>query len=102
MKWIEKLKTRWGLTTLWQVLIVLTVFACTGFTVVFIKAPLLDFIRGEAETQWWMTLLYYLAILPVYNLLLLAYGFLFGQFSFFWNYEKKAFKRMAKRFGRKG
>jgi hypothetical protein len=33
-------------------------------------------------------------ILPVYNLLLLMYGFLFGQFKYFWAFEQRLFKRM--------
>ena len=101
MSWIQKLKTRWGLDTFRQVILVLIVFACTGFTVLFIKTPLVDLIRGDAEKQWWMTVVYFLLILPVYNILLLAFGFVFGQFRFFWNYEKKALKRLGRMFGRK-
>lgn len=96
MGWVEKLKERWGLKTLKQVIIVLVVFACTGFTVLFIKTPIVDFIRGDQEKQWWMTVLYFLLILPIYNILLLGYGFVFGQFEFFWNYEKKTFQRMSR------
>ena len=95
MNWVEKLKERWGLKTLKQVIIVLVVFACTGFTVLFIKAPILDLIRGDAEKQWWMSVIYFILILPIYNILLLGYGFIFGQFDFFWNYEKKSFQRLA-------
>jgi hypothetical protein len=98
MDWIEKLKSRWGLTTLWQVTLVLIVFACTGFTVLFIKEPLIEWIRGDAEKQWWMTLLYFVLILPIYNILLLAFGFVFGQFKFFWSYEKKTLGRLIRLF----
>ena len=38
-------------------------------------------------------------ILPVYNILLLAFGFVFGQFGFFWKYEKKTLKRIGKWLG---
>lgn len=100
MSWITKLKTRWGLDSIWQVIIVLVVFACTGFTVLFIKEPLLDWIRGDAEQQWWMSVLYFVLILPVYNVLLLGFGFLFGQFNFFWKYEKKTLERLRKVFWR--
>lgn len=100
MSWITKLKTRWGLDSIWQVIIVLVVFACTGFTVLFIKEPLLDWIRGDAEQQWWMSVLYFVLILPVYNVLLLGFGFLFGQFNFFWKYEKKTLERLRKVFKR--
>ena len=98
MSWLERLKKRWGLDTLWQVVIVLLVFACTEFTVLYIKEPLVGWIRGDADNQWWMTALYFILILPIYNVLLLAFGFVFGQFSFFWKYEKKTLQRLAKWF----
>lgn len=102
MSWVNKLQTRWGLESVAQVILVLVVFACTGFTVLFIKEPLLDWIRGDAEAQWWMSVLYFILILPVYNVLLLAYGFLFGQFNFFWKYEKKTLMRIKKLFNQSG
>jgi hypothetical protein len=33
-------------------------------------------------------------ILPLYNVVLLIYGALFGQFSFFWAFEKRFFGRL--------
>jgi hypothetical protein len=33
-------------------------------------------------------------ILPVYNVLLLFYGAIFGQFRFFWDFEKRFFNRL--------
>ena len=36
-------------------------------------------------------------ILPVYNILLLFYGFVFGQFHFFWKFEKRMLSRMLNR-----
>ncbi len=95
MNWIKKLQEKWELKNLWQVVIVLIVFSCTGFTVLFIKGPILDLISGGAEKEWWMTVIYTLLILPIYNIVLLCYGFFFGQFAFFWKYEQK----MLQRFG---
>ncbi|MEM0940982.1 MAG: DUF6787 family protein [Bacteroidota bacterium] len=95
MNWIKKLKKKWELESLLQVIIVLIVFACTGCTVIFIKGPVIDFISGGYEREWWMTVIQIILILPIYNITLLCYGFLFGQFAFFWKYEKK----MLRRFG---
>ena len=40
-----------------------------------------------------------LIIFPVYQLLLIIFGWLFGQFHFFWAFEKKMLSRMGfKRF----
>jgi hypothetical protein len=36
-----------------------------------------------------------LVIFPLYQLLLLCFGWLLGQFSFFWAFEKKMFARMG-------
>ena len=93
MNWIEKLKTRWKLKSAGQVFIVLLVFACTGFTILFIKRPLLGWLAGEQGDSTLATVLYYIFILPLYNIVLLGYGFIFGQFRFFWEFEKRFMER---------
>ena len=92
-RWIERLKQRWRLESAYQVIIILIVFACTGFTIFFLKRPLLKWIGWEQENTIWASVLYYLFILPLYNILLLGYGFVFGQFSFFWGFEKRFVER---------
>lgn len=95
MSWIDKLQSRWKLKSAWQVVLVLLVFACTGITVMFLKDPVIDFFTG-GEKSVWFTVIYYLLILPIYNIILLIYGFIFGQFSFFWEFEKRMFKRFKR------
>jgi hypothetical protein len=99
-RWVDKLKDRWKLKNAWQVFIVLLAFACTGFTVLFIKKPLLTWLAGEDGNSTLATILYYIFILPLYNLLLLGYGFLLGQFEFFWNFEKRFMERFFSFFKR--
>ena len=94
MNWIKRLGKRWNASGT-QVIIILIVFACTGFTVMFLKEPVLSLIAGEAERSIWFSVAYYLLILPVYNIVLLLYGFLFGQFRFFWEFEKRMWRRMT-------
>jgi riboflavin transporter FmnP len=101
MSWIEKLKARWNLKNGWQVLLILIVFACTGFTVLFIKKPILNFLAGSSGDSATATILYYIFILPLYNVLLLFYGFVFGQFTFFWAFEKRMFGRIFSRSGKR-
>lgn len=88
---------RWKLESAFQVIVVLVVFACTGFTVLFIKKPILHFLAGEQGDTVTASVVYYLLILPLYNVILLAYGFLFGQFNFFWEFEKRFFNRIFRR-----
>ena len=92
MKWFNRLQEKWQISGP-QVIIVLIVFACTGFTIVFIKKPILSLVANEEDRTWLFTVLYYLLILPVYNVILLIYGFLFGQFRFFWAFEKRMFSK---------
>ncbi len=95
--WIRKLQLRWGVSPK-QVIIILIVFALTGTTVVLIKKPILQAIFQGQDPPTIFYILYYIFILPVYNLFLLIYGFILGQFSFFWEFEKRFFGRL---FGRK-
>ncbi len=91
--WIDRLAVRWKVSPS-RVLIILLVFACTGFTVMFLKRPIVSWATGEGEPSAWFSVLYYLLILPFYNAILLVYGALFGQFRFFWAFEKRVFGRM--------
>lgn len=95
--WIKKLQLRWDVSA-WQVIVILIVFAFTGFTVMFLKKPIVAYFVGSGEQSIVFTIAYYILILPVYNLFLLVYGFLFGQFKFFWAFEKKTLGRITKWF----
>ena len=92
--WIESLKSRWKLKNAGQVFLILLVFACTGTTVLIIKRPITDWLYADQESSTVFTVLYWILIFPVYNVLLLLYGMLFGQFTFFWNYEKRFFSKI--------
>ncbi len=94
--WRDRLAVRWGVSPK-RVLIILLVFACTGLTVLFLKRPLTDWVAGDGEKPLWFSVLYYVLILPFYNVLLLGYGALLGQFSFFWAFEKRFLKRLTGR-----
>ncbi len=96
--WMQRLGQRWGVGP-GRVLLILLTFACTGFTVMFLKKPIVAFFTGDGEQPLLFTILYYILILPVYNLILLVYGAIFGQFKFFWAFEKRMWARMT---GRKG
>lgn len=94
---------KWKLESLFQVVMVLIVFACTGFTILFVKNPILDFFGVErgGDRSFINTVLYLILVLPLYQIFLLIYGFIFGQFKFFWEKEKLIFKRIAEVFRKK-
>lgn len=87
-KWFLKLSERWQVP-IDKVVYILIVFALTGFTIAYIKKPIFNYFSINQSTL--LTAIYYILTLPIYNLTLLVYGFIFGQFNFFWNFEKKMF-----------
>lgn len=96
---LEKLQNKWNLKSLRQVILVLVVFACTGMTVLFIKEPIFDLLGISMEKGgFWKTVLYLLFVLPLYQAFLLVYGFIFGQFNFFWEKEKQFLQRVGRMF----
>jgi len=94
MSWVQKLQARWKVGSAYQVVIILVVFACTGFTVLFLKRPLFNYWFGDGPIPVSASIIYYILILPIYNVFLLFYGFIFGQFRFFWDFEKRFFSRI--------
>ncbi len=98
---MNKLKNRWGLTSNWQVVIILVVFSITGYSSLLIAKPIMDLVglTEEATNPWIYRPLRLILIFPFYQVLIVFYGWLFGQFDFFWNFEKKMLRRIGfKRF----
>jgi hypothetical protein len=100
--WIDRLKARWGITSTFQVVIILVVFAGTGFSVLYAEELIFRLLGIGENKSWWIALLLFILItLPLYNLLLLIYGFILGQFKFFWNFEKRFFGKIFNILSRK-
>jgi hypothetical protein len=96
---MKGLKQRWGLTSNWQLTIIIVVFAITGSASAYLSRPFCVWLGiGKNELGHWYTPIRLLLIFPIYQVLLVAIGFLFGQFKFFWSFEKKMLKGMGLRF----
>lgn len=93
---MEKLKQRWGLTSNFQLFIVFVVFAITGSLSSYLSKPVTAFlgITKDNLSPWLYWSFRLLIIFPVYQVLLVLIGAIFGQFKFFWNFEKKMLKAM--------
>lgn len=99
---MDKLKQRWGISSNFQLIIIFIIFAITGSSAVYIAKPFLAWIgmeRGNFPDAWWSGWVYWtlriLLIFPFYQVLLIAYGWLLGQFKFFWEFEKKMLNRIG-------
>ncbi len=98
---MEKLKARWGIEHNWQIIVILFVFAITGSTATYLGKPILSFLNITIEIfsifGYWTLRIVVLFI--IYQFLLVFFGWLFGQYTFFWNFEKKMLRRIGlKRF----
>ena len=99
---MKKLKERRGIHSNFQLVIIFIVFAITGSSSVYVAKPFLEYVnldRAHFHEGFWGGFGYYtlriLLIFPFYQVLLIVIGSIFGQFKFFWNFEKKMLNRMS-------
>jgi len=87
---MKKLKERWGITSNFQIVIIFIVFGITGSVSAYISGPLTNIIIGESDFHWLIKLLIRIIVLtPIYQVLLLLFGYIFFQYKFFYNFVKK-------------
>ena len=100
---MKKLKQRWSITSNWQLTVIFIVFAITGSTSAKFAGPLTEAVGLTKEGGWYV---YWpvriLIIFPIYQVLLVFFGWLFGEYNFFWNFEKKMLRSMRLGFLIKG
>tara|TARA_B100001996_G_C18608845_1_gene572885 strand:+ start:439 stop:735 length:297 start_codon:yes stop_codon:yes gene_type:complete len=94
---IKYLRDKWNLKSNFQLVIILIVFAITGSGSLYISKPLMEFLSISNENMdiylYWI--LRFLIVTLVYQFVLLLVAFVFGQFNWFWNFEKKMLKKIG-------
>lgn len=94
---MKNLKRRWNINSNLQLALILIVFAINGSFAALVAKPVTAFfhLSPESTGPW----IYYptriLLIFPIYQITLPIVGFVFGQFKFFWNFEKKFLSRIG-------
>ncbi|WP_298315907.1 DUF6787 family protein [uncultured Aquimarina sp.] len=91
------LEKKWNVTYRWELIAIFIAFAVTGSTAARISDPIIQLIGFDRESTsgWIYWPLRIFLIFPVYQIILLIVGWLFGQFKFFWWFEKKMLRRMG-------
>ena len=93
---METFKERWGIKSNLQLTVIFIVFAITGSTSAWLSIPFCMWLGiVKEDLEFWFTPIRLILIFPIYQVLLVLIGFLFGQFKFFWAFEKKMLKRMG-------
>lgn len=97
----NKLENKWKVNYKWEMINIFLVFAITGSSSIFISRPIIKLIGITKENLnpflYWI---FYIIIgFIFYQISLVLIGWLFGQFKFFWTFEKKMLTRLGfKRF----
>jgi hypothetical protein len=90
----ERLQQKWKVNGI-QLFLILCVFALTGTATAFITRQITVWLQLPASSAWYWIVK--LAVLVFgYQLLILIVALPFGQFRFFWNYEKKILRWFAR------
>ncbi|MGA8854007.1 MAG: DUF6787 family protein [Christiangramia sp.] len=94
---MKKLKDRWGINSNWQLFIIFLVFAITGSSATKLASPVCELVGITWESSEWFVYWPFriLLIFPIYQVLLVLIGWIFGQFQFFWAFEKKMLHRIG-------
>ena len=94
---MEKIRSFFKVESNYQLFIINLVFAITGTSSLFVADYILDMLLVTQENYdnyfYWITRI--ILILPIYQILLIIFGILFGEFSYFWRMEKKTLNKIC-------
>ena len=78
-----------------HLLIIFIIFSLSGSGSLFISAPIISAINLEILITYYplYLLVRILIIIPIYQIILIIIATLFGQFNYFWKFEKKILQR---------
>lgn len=94
----ERLQAKWKVSGP-RLFLILCTFAVTGTLTAWISDRITIWSGLDENSFWlWKAALRILVLVFGYQFIILVVAFFFGQFSFFWNYEKKVMKAL---FGKK-
>ena len=79
--------------------IVFIVFGISGTVSVFVSNPILNYLNYDEyiKSSFVKFILNILIIFPIYQIILIFVGTLFGQFNYFWTFQKKFFNKFLKK-----
>ena len=84
--------------SVYQLIIVFLVFAISGSLSVYVSEPVLNLLsyKEYVSNKIIQIFLRLLIIFPIYQIILLGVGTIFGEFQYFWDFEKRFWKRFKK------
>jgi len=87
---VNKLKKKWRIESNLDFVLIMLVFSLAGMAITQLRKPVFHLIGITDQTPLWIKVLIYIPlIVPLYQINLIIFGTLFGQFRFFWEKEKQ-------------
>ena len=92
---IQKVLKIFKVNSISRLIIIFIVFAITGsLSVILGEYVLLLFFSDDVVKGFFYWVIRILIIFPLYQILLIIIGSVFGEFKYFWSIEKKILKRL--------
>src|ERR1700737_856781 len=90
---LERLRKKWKVKKA-QLFLILCVFAITGTSTAWLMRQITTWAHLDSSSPWFW-ILKILVLIFGYQVLILLISLPFGQFPFFWKYEKKILRRFG-------
>ena len=98
---VTKLKTKWGISNNFDFIRIMLAFSFAGLAVSFSRRSICHLLGVDHNVAWWIKVLVNVPLfILLYQLWLLLFGTLLGQFAFFWEREKKLGRLFVRLLGR--
>ena len=96
IKFLEVLAHRFEAKSVKHLIIIFAVFSISGSLTVYLSYPIVDFMKYfyQFENSMLQIIIRIIIIFPVYQIVLIFVGTLFGEFKYFLKFEKRFFKKI--------
>ena len=93
---LQKIINKFHAKSFKHLIIIFLVFALSGSASLLMSSSILTAINLKELINFYplYLLVRIILLIPIYQLLLIIIATLFGEFRYFWNFEKKFFKRL--------
>lgn len=100
MRLINKLVKHFEAKSIIHLFIIFVVFGISGSATLFLTDPIIKFVHylNWIENNFLLLSIRILLIFLIYQIVLIFTGYLFGEFSYFYNFEKKMLKKIINKF----
>ena len=89
-KWVERIKTKWEIETDRDFWLIMLTYSLAGMLILPVKKMIFHAVGINDHTPFWVVVLVYIPLVPpAYQLGLIFFGTILGQFEFVWGQAKK-------------